>query len=146
MRVGGLKGINVPSYAKPHFGSLVVLYTLEDTVELWNHYLPFLVREERVRQFLFPSDLEADLRRRDGSSAKTTDSEGGKDGCSVIATDDEVDDNTSLVSQEYLSSQETLTEAFDNFGRSIFVRSHVDREDKVLWGSFNGEFTDVFQG
>lgn len=126
------RGDKCAFHAKPHFGPSVVPYTLSDTVELWNYYLPHPVREARVRQFLSPSDLEADLRRRDGGSA--------------ITTDGEMDDDISVVSQESSSSQETLTEVMDNSGRGILVRIQVDREGKVVSGRFNGEFRDVFHG
>jgi hypothetical protein len=79
------RGDKCAFHAKPHFGPSVVPYTLSDTVELWNYYLPYPVKEAKVRQFLSPSDLEADLRRRDGGSA--------------ITTDDEVNNNISVISQ-----------------------------------------------
>lgn len=101
-------------------------------MEMWNDHFPFPAVEERVRQFLSPSDLAADLRRRDGHRETTADSEGEED-------------DTSLVSQDSLVSEGMVVEVLDNHGQSISVRFRVDREGNFVEGKFDGDFKDVFR-
>ncbi|KAI9367515.1 hypothetical protein BJX61DRAFT_547409 [Aspergillus egyptiacus] len=56
-------------HAKAHFGPGVVPYSLEKVVDEWNGYSA-LGAEERIRQYLSPSELAADLRKRDEERAE----------------------------------------------------------------------------
>ncbi|PYI00173.1 hypothetical protein BO71DRAFT_424583 [Aspergillus ellipticus CBS 707.79] len=125
-------------HAKSHFGPSVVPYTLQDTVEEWNEYLPLMGMEDSVRQFLCPSELAADLRKRDEENETST-------GGNKTSVDDDEEDDLSQASQDSSIAEETVGEVFDNYGRSIQVRFQVDKEGNVVSGRFDGDFMDVFE-
>ncbi|PCG88668.1 Hypothetical protein PENO1_108960 [Penicillium occitanis (nom. inval.)] len=119
-------------YAKKHVGPHIVPYTLEDTVEQWNDWRSFSVLHVKVRQFLSPVDRATDLRKRDEGSD--------------YVTDDEENDDTSLVSQDSSDSQLIMGHVVDNHGKSIPVRFRVDLKNDLIVGKFDGNFRNVFQG
>ncbi|KAI7976710.1 hypothetical protein EIK77_009941 [Talaromyces pinophilus] len=100
---------------EPH----VVPYTLEETIELWNYYLPVSSEKERVRQFLSSSEVKSDLRKREWSAVVTIDSEVANDGGSVISTDENGGNDACLARQESVGTQETVTESADSSVISI---------------------------
>lgn len=61
---------------------------LEETVELWNYYLPVSSEKERVRQFLSSSEVKPGLRKREWVAVVTIDSEVANYGGGVISTDE----------------------------------------------------------
>lgn len=119
-------------HAKKHVGPHIVPYTLEDTVEQWNDWISFSVLHVKVRQFLSPVDRATDLRKRDEGSD--------------YVTDDEENDDTSLVSQDSSDSQLIMGHVVDNHGKSIPVRFRVDLKNDLVVGKFDGDFRNVFQG
>jgi hypothetical protein len=100
-------------HAEGPYEPQVVPYTLEETIELWNYYLPVSSEKERVRQFSSSSEVKSDLRKREWAPVATTDSEVAYDGGSVISTDENGGNDACLARQESVGTQETVTESAD---------------------------------
>ena len=76
--------------------------------------LPVSSEKERVRQFLSSSEVEPDLRKREWVAVVTIDREVANYGGSVISTEEKGGNYASLVRQESVGTQGTVTESINS--------------------------------